>query len=86
MNEAEAKILMSAFLSNIGSASAVLRRTAATNLVVLATRCRYYSGNKSNISASSAGFTAALTLQLPAYEGKVTLEGQCGFELFIDYN
>ena len=66
MNEAEAKILMSAFLSNIGSASAVLRRTAATNLVVLATRCRYYSGNKSNISASSAGFTAALTLQLAA--------------------
>ena len=40
-NDNEVKILMNAFLRNVGSASAGLRRTAATNLVVLAVSCRY---------------------------------------------
>ena len=39
-NDNETKMLMRMFIKLLGSESAVLRRTAATNLVVLAVTCR----------------------------------------------
>jgi len=39
-NDNEVKILLKSFLANIGSASAVIRRTTATVLTVLVTHCR----------------------------------------------